>query len=138
MPNKYDPTPADIRKAELAKDFSYEMDLAFFVVQIGIPPSEYEKLTEKEKMFIKKEHENKFIHDTTWMRNAVLNAEANINKKKGKKFIDLFPKKAHKVDKQYNENAVETVLAMEKQKGKSWVERIFKANRIKSPKKGGN
>ena len=138
MPNKYDPTPADIRKAELAKDFSYEMDLAFFVVNFNMSPSHFNLLTEKEKMFIRKEHENKFIHDTTWMRNAVLNAEANINKKKGKKFIDLFPKKAHKVDKQYNETAVETVLAMEKQKGKSWVERIFKANRIKSPKKGGN
>jgi hypothetical protein len=137
LPNDYDPTPADIRKAELAKPFKHEMDLAFFVVQIGMSPSEYYKLTEKEKMFIRKEHEHKFIYDTTWLRNAVLNAEANINRKKGKKFIDLFPKKAHKVDKEYNESAVNTILRMEK-KGKSWVDRIFKANRIKSPKKGGN
>ncbi|MEK5052044.1 phenylalanine racemase [Niallia sp. FSL K6-0212] len=114
------------------------MDLAFFVVEFGFTPDEYYKLTEKEKMFIKKAHENKFIHDTTWTRNAVMNAEANANRKKSKKFIDLFPKKAHRADKQYNESAVNTILEMEKKKGKSWVDRIFKANRIKSPKKGGN
>ncbi|EOR25020.1 hypothetical protein A499_06450 [Niallia nealsonii AAU1] len=100
--------------------------------------SEFDSLTEVEKMFIRKAHENKFLKDTTWIRNAVLNAEANINRKKGKKFIDLFPKKAHKVDKDYNENAVKNILGMEEKKGKSWVEKIFKANRVKSPEKGGN
>jgi len=138
LPNDYNPTPADMKKAELAKSFRDEMDLAFFVVQIGLSPFEYRMLTEKEKMFIRKEHENKFLHNTTWLRNAVLNAEANINRKKGKKFIDLFPKKAHKVDKDYNENAVKNILGMEEKKGKSWVEKIFKANRVKSPEKGGN
>ncbi|WP_394374109.1 phenylalanine racemase [Niallia taxi] len=108
--------------------------MAFFVVRIGISRSEFDQLTETEKLFIRKEHENKFIHDTTWMRNAMLNAEANANRKKGSKFLELFRKKAHKVDKDYNENAVNAILDVESKKGKSWVDKIFKANNIK---KGG-
>lgn len=102
--------------------------------------AEFDMLTEKEKMFIRKEHENKFISDTTWLRNAVLNAEANVNRKKGKKFIDLFPKK-QKADKEYNQNAIETVLEIERIKGKSWVDKVYSANGMKTPtqiQKGGN
>jgi len=126
----------DIKLSELARDFSYERDLAFFVVQIGMSRAEFDMLTEKEKMFIRKEHENKFLSDTTWLRNAVLNAGANINRKKGKKFIELFPKKANKVDKEYNKTAVQTILVMEQKNGKSWVDKVYKANGI-TPQKGG-
>lgn len=119
--------------AELARDFSYERDLAFFVVQVGMSRTEFDLLTEKEKMFIRKEHENKFIHDTTWLRNAVLNAEANINRKKGKKFIELFLKKTRKADKDYNDNAITNILEMEEQKGKGWVDRVYQANGMKKP-----
>lgn len=69
------------------------MDLAFFVVEFGFTPDEYYKLTEKEKMFIKKAHENKFIHDTTWTRNAVMNAEANANRKKARSLSICFLRK---------------------------------------------
>lgn len=116
----------------MAKDYSYEMDLAFFVVQIGLSRTEFDLLTEKEKLFIRKEHENKFVSDTTWMRNAVLNAEANINRKKNKKFIDLFPKN-QKADIEYNENAIQSITEMEQEKGKSWVEQIYKANGMEKP-----
>lgn len=123
--------------AELARDFSYERDLAFFVVNFHMPPDQFNMLTEKEKMFIRKEHENKFIKDTTWVRNAVLNAEGNANRKKGKSFIELFPKKL-KADKEYNENAIKTVIEMEERNGKSWVDKVYKANGMKkpSPKRG--
>lgn len=94
--------------------------------------SEFDSLTEKEKMFMRKEHENHFIHETTWMRNAVLNAEANINRKKNKRFIELFPIK-QMADKEYNENAIQNVLAIEQEKGKLWVERIYQANGMKKP-----
>jgi hypothetical protein len=89
-------------------------------------------LTEKEKMFIRKEHENKFMKDTTWTRNAVLNAEANINRKKNKRFIELFPKK-NLADKEYNENAVTNILEMEEKNGKGWVDLVYKANGMKKP-----
>lgn len=98
--------------------------------------SEFDMLTEKEKMFIRKEYENKFISDTTWLRNAVLNAEANINRKKNKRFIDLFPKK-NMADKEYNEQSIQNVLAMEEKNGKGWVDLVYKANGMKTPQKGG-
>ncbi|WP_235924911.1 phenylalanine racemase [Neobacillus sedimentimangrovi] len=122
---------------KLAEPFQDEMELAFFVVEIGISKNEYEQLTETEKMFIRKRHEQKFINETTWMRNAVLNAVNNALRKKGKKFIDLFPKAPKKADKEYNENAVKTILEMEEKNGKDWVDRIYKANGMKTPKKGG-
>lgn len=94
--------------------------------------TDYYSLTEKEKLFIRKAHEQKFVSDTTWMRNAVLNAEANINRGKNKKFIDLFPKK-QKADIEYNENAIQTINEMEREQGKSWVEKIYKANGMQKP-----
>ncbi|WP_419955941.1 phenylalanine racemase [Neobacillus niacini] len=94
--------------------------------------TEFDMLTEKEKMFIRKEHENKFMSDTTWLRNAVLNAEANINRKKNKRFIELFPKN-NKADKEYNQNAVKNILEIEKTNGKGWVDLVYKANGMKKP-----
>ena len=135
----YDPTPHDLKMAELAQPFSFERELAFFMVQIGLSRSDYESLTEKEKMFIRKEYENKFMKDTTWLRNAVLNAEVNAHRGKYKKFLELFPKKPRKADKKYNENAMQIILEMEKRNGKGWVDKIYKANGMKkpSPEKGG-
>lgn len=132
MPNDQDLTPQDIKKAELASDFRDEIDLAFFVVNLQMSVSDYHSLTETERMFIRKAYEQKFMSDTTWMRNAVLNAEANVNRKKSKKFIDLFPKK-QKADKEYNENAIQNILEMEEEQGKSWVDKVYKANGMQKP-----
>lgn len=132
MPTEYEPTPYELKLQKLAEPYSYEMDLAFFVVQVGMTKNEFDTLSEKEKLFIRKAHENKFVSDTTWMRNAFLNAEANINRKKNKKFIELFPKN-QKADIEYNENAIQTITEMEEEKGKSWVDKIFKANGMKKP-----
>ena len=94
-------------------------------------PAEFGMLTEKEKMFIRKEHENKLISDTTWTRNAVLNAEANLNRKKHKRFIELFPKNPTKGDKEYNENAVKIIEEMDRNNGQGWIEKILKAAGMK-------
>lgn len=100
---------------------------------------EYETLTETEKLFIVKEHENKFMSSTTWMRNAVLNGVANAMRKKGKKFIELFPtKKQSRADVDYNKDALKKVEDMEAKKGKGWVRKIYDKLGIKPSKKGGN
>lgn len=106
---------------------------------MGMSPDAFNLLTEKEKMFIRKEHENKFIKETTWIRNAVLNAEANVNRKKNKKFIELFPKRL-RADKEYNQQAIQTILEMEERNGKGWVDLVYKANGMKKPipKERGN
>lgn len=123
---------------KLAEPFQYEKELAFFVVKIGMSRKEFDQLTETEKMFITKEYENKFIHDTTWMRNAVLNATGNANRKKSAKFQELFPKKQAKADVEYNTKAAEVIERIEKKNGKGWVERILQRNGMKPSRKGGN
>lgn len=127
-------TPNQKRLRLLAEPFYAERELAFFVVQIGMSVSDYRSLTDIEKMFIRKEHESKFMVDTTWMRNAMLNAYSNANRKKRQSFIELFPKKI-RVDKEYNENAMAVLEEINERDGKSWVDRVLKANGIK--KKGG-
>lgn len=126
-----------MRIAKLAEPFQNEIELAFFIVDVGMSKSEYESLTETEKMFIRKRHEQKFISEKTWLRNAVLNAVNNALRKKGKKFIELFPKKQHKADKEYNKNAIKIVMEMEKTNGKSWINLIYERNGKKPPQKGG-
>jgi len=131
----YQPTPKDEKLAKLAQPFLDEMELAFFVVEIGMSKSEYESLTETEKLFIKKRYEQKFINDTIWMRNAMLNAVSNALRKKNQKFRDLFPKKQHKADKEYNKNAIEVINRIEKRDGKGWVDLVYKRAGIKKPRK---
>lgn len=101
--------------------------------------NEYESLTETEKLFIYKEYEHKFIDETTWLRNSVLNAISNALRKKSQKFIDLFPsKKKGRADLEYNQSSLENILEIEKKKGKGWVDKIYQKLGIKTPEKGGN
>ncbi|MBC1937189.1 phenylalanine racemase [Listeria grandensis] len=95
--------------------------------------TEFEGLTEVEKMFIRKEYENKFIHDTTWARNSVYNATVNANRKKNTRMQELHTKKQSKADVEYNENAIQIVEEMEAVQGKSWVDMIYQANGKQKP-----
>lgn len=113
------------------------MDLAFFVVNFGYSKSEYQELTEAEKLFIRKEHEKKSINDTTYIRDAVFNAVTNALRKKGSRFQELFKKRPARADKEFNQEAMSIVLEVEKRDGKSWVDKIYQANGIKTPERGG-
>lgn len=113
------------------------MDLAFFVVNFGFSKREYLELTDKEKMFIRKEFERKTITDATYIRDAVFNAVSNALRKKGARFQELFKKKQAKADVEFNENAVSTVLEIEETGGKDWVRRIYEANGLKPPMRRG-
>ena len=113
------------------------MDLAFFVVNFGYSKNDYLQLTEKEKLFIHKEFERKTINDATYMRDAVFNAVSNAMRKKGTSFQELFKKKQSKADVQFNGIAIETVLEVEKEQGKAWVDLIYKANGLKKGGKNG-
>lgn len=117
----------------MARSYSYERDLAFFVVNFGFSKREYNEFSETEKMFIRKEYESKLVNDMTHMRNAVLNAVNNALRKKNKKFIELFKKKNEKVDKEYNLKAVDVIIEIENRDGKSWVDRIYRESGLKKP-----
>lgn len=91
-------------------------------------------------MFIHKAYEDKLITETTYTRNAVLNAVTNAMRKKRAKFVELFKHKQEKVDIDFNKSAEQTILEIEKRDGKSWVDKIYEANGRKRPqffKKGG-
>ena len=120
---------------EEAKNFRKEMDFAFFVVNFNYSKSDYEDLTPKEKSFIMKAWENKLVTDTTLIRNASLNAQGNIHRKKGKKFIDLWTKKRKKLDKDVAENNLKIIE--ESNKDDSWIDKIYKINGMRRPQKKG-
>ncbi|GGD03716.1 phenylalanine racemase [Enterococcus wangshanyuanii] len=111
--------------------------MAFFVVNFGYTKSAYLELTETEKSFIRKEYERKTINDATYLRDSVLNAVSNAMRKKGSKFQELFKKKQSKADVAFNEQAMDVVLEVEERDGKSWVDQIYHANGLRTPK-GGN
>jgi len=109
------------------------MDLAFFVVRIGMSKADYDALSETEKAFIRKEYESKIVEDSTHLRNAVMNGVANVLKKKHSRFIELWKKPRHKADKEYNDNARAVIEQMERSGGKSWVDQIYAANNQRRP-----
>lgn len=125
----------DYEYEEIAKDYQNEIDFAFFVVNFGYSKEEYESLTAKEKMFIYKAYENKIVTNTTLIRDSVLNAINNALRKKGKKFQALWKKKRKLVDKDLLKERLKIVEETEAKEGKSWVDKIYKANRLKKPKR---
>lgn len=126
--NSKSKTPAALAKQKKAILFSYEREFAFFSVNFGMARADFESLTEVEKLFFYKEYETKQVTFFTYARNSVLNGVINAMKKKTAKFVELFKKKQAKVDKGFNQKAVEVVNEIEKRDGKSWVQKIFKEN----------
>lgn len=90
-------------------------------------------MTELEKAFIRKEYESKVIFENTQRRDAFFNAYINANRKKNSKFRPLYKKKQEKADVEYNQNAIKTIEEIEKRDGKSWVDKIYRANGMKKP-----
>lgn len=105
------------------------------MVNFNYSKADYDALTETEKMFIYKAYENKTISDGTHIRNAVLNAVVNANRKKNKKFLELFEKKQEKVDVEFTENALEVINEVEERDGKSWVDLLYNKNGLKRPER---
>ncbi|MBC1823631.1 phenylalanine racemase [Listeria seeligeri] len=121
-------------ESEVNNDFELEKQLAFFVVNFHMTKHDFEELTEVEKNFIMKEWENKVIFESTMLRNAVLNAEQNLNRKRNSRFIDLHKKRQKKADVNYTVNALQTISENEAQEGKGWIDRIYQANGLSRPK----
>ena len=125
----------DLEYEELAKDYQYEIDFAFFVVNFNYSKDDYLALTPKEKLFIMKAWETKLVSDTTHFRNTILNAVNNALRKKNKKFIELWKKKQKKLNKDYAEFSLNSVIKTEEKEGKSWVDKIYHANGMTTPKR---
>lgn len=111
---------------EEAKRYRFDTDFAFFVVNFHMSRADYESLTQTEKAFIMKAYENKIVTETTLINNAVANAVANVNRKKGKRWNPLWKKRPKKSDTE----ELKTIMAKVKREDsdKSWVEKIYANN----------
>lgn len=126
---------SDKEYEELAREYQYEIDLAFFVVNFGFTKKDYNELTNREIQFIKKAYENKLVSDGYSMYNACFTAFYNVNRRKNKRPLKLFnKKKVSKGDLDSIKTNLEIIEEVDKKEGKSWVEAIYKANGIR--KKG--
>lgn len=84
----------------------------------------------RQKIFILKAWETKRVQDDVHLNMAVLNAIANANRPKNRKYKPLWKKRSMRavVDKEEMKDSLKAVQEMEKAQGKSWVEKIYKAN----------
>lgn len=110
------------------------MDFAFFVVNFHYSKADYDALTEREKLFIRKAYESKTVTDTTLIRDAVFNAVWNVNRKKGRSFRQLWRKATKPVDKRKAKEDMKLIQEIEKSEG-DWISRIYEANGMKKPEK---
>lgn len=118
----------------MAKPYLEDMDFAFFVVNFGYTKKDYLALTLREKAFIYKAYENKTISTSTMIRDAVLNAEGNLHRKKGSPFRKLWKKKQQKADKVTVQQNMNEIMQIEKNE-KGWIDAIYEANGMKKPKR---
>lgn len=95
------------------------------------------ELTKREKIFIRKAWEEKEVRESTFMRNAVMNAVANAMRDKKAPFRDLWKKKQKPVDLDEVEVNLDVVEESNKADGFDWVAEVYKANGFNKPTKGG-
>lgn len=110
------------------------MDFAWFVVHFNYSRTQYDELTPTEKAFIRKAYEDKTVSDTTLIRNAVLNAVANANRKKGKRFRELWRKKMPVVNENDKRKKFSSIEEIEKREA-GWIKKIYAANAGKITRK---
>lgn len=110
------------------------MDFAFFVVNFHYSRADYDALTEREKLFIRKAYETKTVTDTTLIRDAVFNAMWNVNRKKGRSFRQLWRYATKPADKGKAKDDMKLIQEIE-EKETDWISRIYEANGMKKPEK---
>ena len=111
------------------------MDFAFFAVNFGYSKRDYNELTAVDRAFIMKAYENKEVSWSTLVRDAVLNAVSNALRKKNKKFMKLWKKKAGRTDREVVQKNLQTIVNIEK-KESGWIQKIYEANGKKVKKNG--
>lgn len=127
--------------SKLAKDYQHELDFAFFAVNFNYSKADYEALTMAEKLFIRKAYEDKIVNESSVYEHAFEIAISNCLRKKGKRSLKLWTKKAKQGDKAQAAEMFKIVQENEKKHGNSWVDIVHKgAGRkrpLKSRQKGG-
>lgn len=113
----------------MAEPYRKDIDFAFFASNIGCSKGEYEELTPREILFIRKAWEDKLVSESYLIYNAVYTAVYNVNRKKGKKALKLWKKsKVQKADAEAVQENLKVVKEVEEHEGKGWIDKILKAN----------
>ena len=123
---------------DLARDYERDIDFAFFFVNFNTSKRDYMELTKREKVFIRKAWEEKEVRESTFMRNAVMNAVANAMRDKKTPFKDLWKKKQKPVDFEAVEINLDAIEESNREDEFDWVAEIYKANGLNKPVEGGN
>lgn len=104
------------------------MELAFFITEFHFSKADYESLTPAEIAFVMRAWEDKTVRDTTYIRDAVLNAVVNAMRKKRQSFRKLWKKAGKlKADAQADyKNKIEIIKEIEKKEA-GWIDKVFAA-----------
>lgn len=121
----------------LAKGYERDIDFAFFFVNFGTSKHDYMQLTKREKLFIMKAWEEKEVRESTFLRNAVMNAVSNAMRSKKEPFRELWTKKQKPVDKEVVEVNMSVIEETTKKEEFDWVAEIYKANGFNKPTERG-
>ena len=106
--------------------------MAFFITEFHFSKADYEALTPAEIAFVMKAWEEKTVRDTTYIRDAVLNAIVNGMRKKRQKFRKLWKKSGKmapdkKADFQSKLRAIEEIEKNER----GWIDKVLAGAGIK-------
>ena len=123
---------------DLARGYVRDSAFAFFFVNFNTSNRDYMELTKREKVFIRKAWEEKEVRESTFMRNAVMNAVANAMRDKKTPFKDLWKKKQKPVDFEAVEINLDAIEESNREDEFDWVAEIYKANGLNKPVEGGN
>lgn len=123
---------------DLAKGYERDIDFAFFFVNFNTSKRDFMELTKREKIFIRKAWEEKEVRESTFLRNAVMNAVANAMRDKKTPFRDLWKKKQKPVDFGEVKIDLDVIEESNKKDGFDWVAEIYKANGFNKPVERGN
>lgn len=122
---------------DLAKGYERDIDFAFFFVNFGTSKHDYMQLTKREKIFIRKAWEEKEVRESTFLRNAVMNAVLNAMRDKKQPFRELWNKKQKPVDHEVVEVNISVIEETTKKEKFDWVAEIYKANGFNKPTERG-
>ena len=117
----------------LTEGYERDIDFAFFFVNFGTSKKEFMELTKRDKIFIRKAWEEKEVRESTFLRNAVMNAVSNAMRDKKQPFRELWTKKAKPVDFEVVEVNLMTIEESNQNDGFDWVAEIYKANGFNKP-----
>ena len=127
---------SDKQYQEEARDFKYEIDLAFFVANFGYSKKEFDELSEREIAFIRKAWESQQVSNLMNIYNACFTAFYNVNRKKGKRALSPIRKPKIKLANKDEVNInLSIIKENEELEGRGWIDRILQANGFKRKKK---